>query len=240
MDKDYDVLILAGGRGTRLYPLTADIPKPMVRIGDMPVLEHIVKLFDYYGFMNIKILVGYKGDFIRDYFEDKYDLRIRCIDTGLDSDTAERIWKVRNKITETFFLSYADVLSDINLERMLEFHFKKGKIGTMATYPLITSYGIVYLDGDNLAHKYVEKPMITDYQINAGYFVFNISLFDNWEWRHSDFSKGMLVKLCRERQIACYQHNGFWSGMDTVRENEILNKMWDSGDAKWAVWRKRK
>jgi len=236
-----DVVVLAGGKGKRLYPLTMDLPKPMVRIGDMPVLEHLVKLFEYYGLSSIKILVGYKGDIIKKYFHGRYtNLDIQCIDTGSDADTAERLWQVRNKVSDTFFLSYSDVLADIDLQRMYEFHEKAGKKGTMATYPLTTSYGIVHFDGDNIAYEYREKPMFENYHINAGFFVFNSSIFDTWEWGSRDFSKGMIVKLARERQLACYRHDGFWSGMDTVRENEILNEMWNSGDARWAVWRRKR
>lgn len=238
LNNENDVLILAGGKGTRLYPLAANIPKPMVKIGDLPVVEHIIRLFEYHGFRNIKLLVGYKKEVIEDYFEGRYGhLNLECIDTGEDSDTAERIWKVRNTISETFFLSYADVLADLDLKSMFEFHIKHNKIGTVATYSLTTSYGIIYFDEDNIAYKYVEKPVIPDYHINAGYFIFNSTLFDHWDWQSKDFSKGMLVKLSREQQLACYKHEGFWSGMDTVRENEILCHMWESGDAKWAVWR---
>lgn len=234
-----DVVILCGGKGTRLYPLTADIPKPMVKIGDLPVIEHIIRLYGYYNFKNIKLLLGFKGDLIREYFEDNpiEGLDIQCIDTGLEADTAERIWKIRNEVTDEFFLSYSDVLADVDLSSMLEFHRKKGCLGTLAVYPLLTSYGIVKLDKDNIATQYLEKPVINDYLINAGFFIFNSSLFDEWEWSSTDFSKGMLVKLCREQKVACYEHNGFWSGMDTVRENEILNRLWKNGEAKWAVWK---
>jgi len=243
MKEEYDVIILCGGKGTRLYPLTADIPKPMVKIGDLPVIEHIIKLYEFYGYRNIKLLTGYKGEVIQNYFEDKYKdrrgINIQCIDTGENSDTAERIWQIRNTVTNTFFLSYSDVLADLNLASMLKFHKKHKKVGTMAVYPLTTSYGIVRFDEDKIAYEYLEKPIIKSLFINAGFFIFNSTLFDLWEWSSTDFSKGMLVKLCRERLIACYEHKGFWSGMDTVRENEILNEMWRTGKAKWAVWKKQ-
>ena len=239
MKEEFDVIILCGGKGTRLYPLTADIPKPMVKIGDLPVIEHIIRLYKFFGFYNIKLLVGYKGDIIQNYFKDRYEeMNIQCIETGEESDTAERIWQIRNSVSDTFFLSYSDVLADLNLDSMLEIHKKHKKIGTMAAYPLMTSYGIVKFDGNKTAYEYLEKPIIDVFSINAGFFIFNSTLFDHWEWSSTDFSKGMLVKLCREKLIACYEHEGFWSGMDTVRENEILNEMWERGKAKWAVWKK--
>jgi glucose-1-phosphate cytidylyltransferase len=239
MEKEYDVIILCGGKGTRLYPLTADIPKPLVKVGDLPVLEHVIKLFEFFGFINIKLLIGYKGDTIQNYFKDRYEnMSIQFIDTGVESNTAERVWKVRNKVSDTFFLAYSDVLADINLDSMLRFHSSHGNIGTMATYPLLTSYGIVKFDESKIAYEYLEKPIINDLAINAGFFVFNSTLFDLWEWNDTDFSKGMITKLCRIKQMGCYEHNGFWSGMDTVRENELLCEMWESGDAKWAVWKK--
>ncbi len=238
---EYDVVILAGGHGTRMYPLTANIPKPMVKIGGIPVIEHTIRLFEYYGFKNIKILVGYKKEVIQNYFNGRYNnLNIECIDTGEKSDTAERIWKVRDMVSNTFFLSYSDLLADINLNALLNFHKKSKKIGTMAVYPLKTSYGVVYFDDSKIAYRYDEKPILYDYNVNAGYFVFNSDLFDNWSWESTDFSRSMLVKLSREHQLACYKHEGFWGGMDTVRENELLNKIWNSGDAKWAVWKKKK
>jgi glucose-1-phosphate cytidylyltransferase len=241
MKEKYDVIILCGGKGTRLYPLTANIPKPMVKIGDLPVIEHIIRLYEFYKFHNIKLLVGYKGDIIQNYFEDRCTdkkMNIHCIETGEESDTAERIWQIRNKVSNTFFLSYSDVLADLNLDSMLEFHKKHGKVGTMATYPLTTSYGIVKFDDNRIAYEYLEKPIIDAFSINAGFFILNSTLFDYWGWSSTDFSKGMLFKLCRGGLIACYEHKGFWSGMDTVRENEILNEMWRTGEAKWAVWKK--
>lgn len=239
MNKEPDVIILCGGKGTRLYPLTANIPKPMVKIGEMPVIEHVINIFKFYGFKNIKLLIGYKGDVIRDYFENRYtDINIQCIDTGIESNTAERIWQVRNMVSDTFFLAYSDVLADIDLGAMLKFHEKNGVTGTMATYPLLTSYGIVKFDKNKIASEYLEKPIIKDYSINAGSFVFNSTLFDHWEFKEPDFSRGMIGKLCGNKLMGCYEHSGFWSGMDTVRENEILNKMWDDNEAKWAVWKK--
>ena len=233
-----DVVILAGGKGSRLYPLTKDIPKPLVRIGELPVLGHIVKYFGHFGIKNVKVLVGYKGDAIREYFRDNFkEMNIECIDTGEDSDTAERLWQIRKAVSDRFILSYSDVLSNINLNNEVSFHIKKGKVGTMGLVPLRTPYGVLSLDDNDIAVDYVEKPVFYDYWMNCGLFVFEKALFDYWDWKNTDFSKGMLVKLAKLSQLSGYKHQGFWSGMDTIRENEILNELWKKNEAEWAVWK---
>lgn len=232
-----DVVILAGGKGTRLHPITHNVPKPMLSIGPMPIMEHVMRIFGYYGFKNFKILTGYRGDVIRKHFESRNStMCIECIPTGIKSDTAERIWRVRNKVSDTFFLSYADVLANINFRTQLIFHHKKGKVGTMAVVPLRIPYGIAKFDEKNIAFDYLEKPILLDCWVNAGFFIFNSDLFDHWEWWDTDFSKGMLPALSKSGMLACYKHDGFWATMDTVREYEILNNLWKSGKAKWAVW----
>lgn len=236
-----EVVLLAGGKGTRLHPLTHNVPKPMLRIGSMPIMEHVIRIFEYFGFKKFKILTGYGGNVIRKYFECRNSAScIECIPTGIKSDTAERIWKVRNKLSDTFFLSYTDVLADIDLRAQLVFHHEKGKIGTMAVVPLRTTYGIVKSDEENIAFEYLEKPILYDYWANAGFFVFNSALFDHWESSDTDFSKGMLPALSKSGKMACYKHDGFWATMDTVREYEILNDLWNRGEAKWAVWKEKK
>lgn len=235
-----NVVILAGGKGCRLYPLTKDKPKPLVEVGNIPVIEHIVRYFAYFGIKNIKILVGHKGDIIKKYFRHSLketDVAVECINTGEESDTAERLWQTRNEMSERFILSYSDVLHNINLIDEIKLHIDKRKIGTMGVVPLRTPYGILKVDDNNIAVNYLEKPILYDYWMNCGLFVFEKTVFDYWDWKDKDFSKGMLVKLAQISQLAGYKHNGFWSGMDTVRENEILNELWDKNEAEWAIWK---
>jgi glucose-1-phosphate cytidylyltransferase len=240
-NQSIEVVILAGGKGTRLHPLTRNVPKPMLTIGPIPILEHVIEIFEYFGFKRFKILTGYKGKVIRNYLERRNSTsHIECIPTGIESDTAERIWRIRNKVSDTFFLSYADVLADIDFKTQLRFHHEKGKIGTMAVAPLTTTYGVVKFNKENIAFNYLEKPILYDYWINAGFFVFNSSIFDHWEKSEKDFSKGMLPLLAKSGKLACYKHDGFWGTMDTIREYEVLNELWNRGEAKWAVWKEKK
>lgn len=239
MKKEVDVVILCGGKGSRLYPLTGKVPKPMVKIGDLPVLEHLIKYYQYYGYRNFKLLLGYKGESIKDYFKNRYkNLHIEYLDTGINTNTAERIWQIKDKLPRIFLLSYADVLANINLKEEMAFHLSHKKVGTMSIVPLKTSYGVVKFDSHSIATNYLEKPIFYDRWINAGFFIFNSTLFNYWSWESKDFSQGMLVKLAKLGLLGCFKHYGFWSGMDTVRENSVLNELWNKGEAKWALWRK--
>ena len=233
-----DVVILAGGKGSRLYPLTKDIPKPLVKIGNIPIIEHIVRYFIYFGLNNIKLLIGHKGGDIKEFFEHNFkEVNIECIDTGEESETAERLWQIRRLVSDRFILSYSDVLHNVDLTDQIRLHLNKKKLGTMGIVPLRTSYGILKMDVNDIAIDYYEKPVFYNHWMNCGLFVFEKAVFDYWDWKDKDFSKGMLVKLAQLSQLAGYKHNGFWSGMDTVRENEILNELWEKNEAEWAVWK---
>lgn len=239
--KNIEVVILAGGKGSRLYPLTKDIPKAMVKIGEFPVIEHIVRYFIYFGLKKIKILIGHKGNAIQHHFENnlKYkNVLIECIPTGENTGSAERIWQVREKLTNDFVLSYSDVLSNINLNKMMNYHKRKTKVGTMGVVPLRTSYGILKIGKGNISMDYIEKPIFQEIWMNSGLFIFKKTIFDYWEWINNDFSRGIIPKLSRMSEITAYKHLSFWSGMDTVRENEILNELWKKNEAEWAIWRK--
>lgn len=240
--KNIEAVILSGGKGSRLYPLTKDIPKALVKIGDIPVIEHIVQYFIYFGIDKIKILIGHKGEAIKEYFANqKYpkNIVVECIPTGEDAGTSERVWKIRKNLKSDFILSYADVLHNVDLNEMFKLHLSRNVVGTMAAVPLRTSYGIVDLNENNVAIRYREKPYFPDTWMNAGLFLFKPAIFEYWENSIDvDFSKGMLPKLCEFSQIVTYKHESFWSGMDTVRENEKLNELWNKHEAEWAFWRK--
>lgn len=217
-----------------MLPISTEIPKPMVPIGNMPIVAHQLRFFYGYGLTSFKLLVGYKKEHISEYFS-SFDpmLKIRCIDTGLESKTAERIWQVRERLSDPFLLTYGDVLSDIDVDKLVAFHEKKQKPGTMAVTPLRTSFGVVSFDSDGIANAYHEKPTISGHWVNAGYFVFSHALFDYWIEDELDFSKGVLTELSKKGLLACFKHQGFWETMDTPHEVRRLDEIWKSGKAPW-------
>ncbi|MFC1655710.1 NDP-sugar synthase [Patescibacteria group bacterium] len=234
-NKNIDVVILCGGKGTRMYPLTADIPKPMVPIGEKPVLEHIIRNYQKCGFKNFKLCVGHKKEHIINHFENlDPDLNLQCIDTGEETNTAERLWKVKDVISDDFFLNYADVLHNANFADMYDAFKQRKKMAAMLVIPLRTAYGIMHLDDDNYSFNYEEKPTFFNMWTNAGSLLFNKEIFRHWDLVDSDFSRGMITKLAKMNEFYGYKHTGFWSGMDTVKENELLNGMWADKKARWA------
>lgn len=241
--KNLDVVLLCGGKGTRMHPLTRTKPKPMVKIGDLPLVEHIIRHYHYYGFKSFKLLTGYLGYAIHNYFKKTRvnGAKIECLDTGEDSGQAERLWLVRDKLSSTFLWNYADDLGDVNLKEELAFHRRKKKLATMTVVPLQTRWGIVKINRQQIATALIEKPVISNKWINAGFFIMEKDVFKVWDFSQPEsLAKGVLPKLTRLSQLACFKHQGFWSGVDTIREFEILNKLWKENKAAWAPWREDK
>jgi len=216
------------------------MPKPMLKIGDRPALDHVMRTYAYYGFDTFTVLLGYKGGMILDYFaETRKEWKIDFVFTGLHSDTAERLFKVRDKFKDTFFLSYADVLANVDLARELRLHRRMGRIGTMTVVPLNLHYGVTELRGLEIA-RYVEKPSRRDIWINGGFMVFEPGVFGFLKSRDKDFSRTVLPRLAEGGQLSAFRHEDFWVGMDTFKEYAMLNELWDRGEARWAVWRQGK
>lgn len=236
---EIQVVILCGGRGTRMGDAARFIPKPMIKIGNKPILWHIMKIYSCWGFKNFILCLGFKGNKIREYFKNKKEWNIKFIDTGLNTNTGGRIRKIQRYIkTDTFFVTYGDGLSDINLKRLLKFHKKKNKIATLTAVRPSSQFGIIELDGNSdLVTKFNEKPIL-DHWINGGFFVFEkeIFLYLNYD---DILEKEPFTKLAKIKNLIAYQHKGFWECMDTYKDNLELNKMWKNGQAKWAVWRKK-
>lgn len=235
---DNEVVILCGGRGARLGNLTCETPKPLLKIGGEPILQHIMRIYAYYGFERFILLLGYKAESIIRYFRrHKMGWDIRFELTGLKSDTAERLWRVRNILEDTFALTYADVLTDADLKREMEFHKKHGKVGTMLIVPLPCPYGVVKIKRHRI-RGYIEKPRMESIWINGGFMIFDTNIFDFWEEGTRSISEEILPKIAKKGELQGYKHRGFWAGMDTFKEYVMLNDMWKEGNAKWAVWRK--
>lgn len=255
------VLLLAGGLGTRLSEETDIRPKPMVEIGGRPILWHIMKLYSKYGFNDFVILLGYKGYYIKEYFANYFrhqsdmtiDLennsveyfnnksepwKITLIDTGLDSMTGGRIKRAEKIVNnETFMLTYGDGVSDINLEQLLKFHQSHGKAVTMSSSQPEGRFGALNIESDDQVSGFLEKPKGDGGWINAGFFVCEPKVFDYIkDGDLTVFEQAPLQNLAKDGEIFTYKHDGFWKPMDTLRDKQQLQKMWEKEEAPWKVW----
>jgi glucose-1-phosphate cytidylyltransferase len=233
------VVILCGGKGERLREHTETIPKPLVEVGNKPILWHIMKIYSHYGYNNFVLCLGYKGDKIKEYFskETKEKWNIEFVDTGPDTNTGGRIKKIEKYIdTDDFLATYGDGVSDINIKELIEFHKKQGKIVTMTCTNIRSNFGIVNIDDKNMVVGFDEKPFI-DMWINGGFFVFNKKIF-NYLDKNSILENQPLKQLAKERELIAFRYKGFWECMDTYKDTRVLNEMCDKGKAQWMVWDK--
>jgi len=231
------VAILCGGKGTRFRPMSESIPKPMAQIGDMPILEHTMRIYAYFGYNEFVLLLGYKGEVIVDYFTETYpewDIEFKF--TGVNTQTGERIFKAKNLLGDSFFLTYGDGLANINLKEELKFHQSHKGIGTIMIIPMPSPFGVVTLD-DNRVKNFIEKPILTEHWINGGFFIFNSEIFD---YGGKDLEKEILPKLAEKGLLYAYKHTDFWRCMDHYKDYAQLNELWKNGAAKWAVWMDKK
>ncbi len=256
------VLLLAGGLGTRLSEETTLKPKPMVEIGGKPILWHIMKIYSTYGINDFVVLLGYKGYYIKEYFANYFlyqsditiDLqknsmeilnnssepwRVTLIDTGLHAMTGARIKKAQKIVgNDPFLLTYGDGVGDINIEELIQFHKDHGKFLTMTSAQPDGRFGALDIGDDNRVLDFKEKPKGDGSWINAGYFVCEPEVFDYIaDGDNTIFEQEPLKNLAKDGEIFTYKHNGFWMPMDTLRDKTKLNEMWDSGKAKWKVWK---
>ena len=254
------VVILAGGLGTRLSEETNDKPKPMVEIGGMPIIWHIMKTYSHYGFNEFIICLGYKGYMIKEYFINYYthmsditvDLskndiqfhlvnsepwKITLVDTGALTMTGGRIKKVQKYLNgEPFFLTYGDGVSNIDINNLLKEHKKKQKTVTVTSVQASGRFGSLSLNSDNEVLSFVEKPKGDGAWINGGFFVCENDVFNHIEGDETVWEKEPLESLVASNQVAAYKHNGFWKPMDTLRDKFELNESWKNKVAEWKVW----
>jgi glucose-1-phosphate cytidylyltransferase len=257
------VLLLAGGFGTRLSEETGIRPKPMVEIGGKPILWHIMKTYSEYGFNEFIVLLGYKGYFIKEYFANYFlhqsdvtiDMsdgsmeihnnssepwKVTLLDTGLDSMTGGRIKRAQDFVgEEPFMLTYGDGVADINIAKLVKFHQSHGKAITMTSAQPDGRFGALDIDEHNKVREFTEKPKGDGNWINAGYFVCEPKVFDYiTEGDGSIFEQLPLQNLAKDGEIFTFQHNGFWKPMDSLKDKNDLNELWDLKKSPWKVWDK--
>ena len=254
------VAILAGGVGTRLEEETIIRPKPMVEIGGMPILWHIMKHFSHYHHQEFVIALGYKGVYIKKYFTDYCTLQsnltvniqngdvhrhnndyhpkwtVDLIDTGLATMTGGRIKRLEPYLdNQTFMLTWGDGVSNVNLDELLKFHKSHGKLATLTAVRPTARFGHLDLD-DNRIGEFSEKPQTSEGWINGAFFVLEPGVFDYIQDDQTVWEKEPMEQLANDGQLMAYKHTSFWQCMDTLRDKGLLNALWDSGNAPWKIW----
>ncbi len=254
------VIILAGGLGTRLSEETVVKPKPMVDIGEYPILWHIMKIYSYYGHNEFGIAMGYKSEVIKNYFinyfRHKGDLtidlqngdvhvhecerepwKIFLADTGISTQTGGRIKRLEKWVgDETFMMTYGDGVGNIDINALLEFHKKQGKLATVTAVRPPARFGGLEIS-NNLVVDFNEKPQIGEGWINGGFFVLEPRVLDYIKEDGTIWEREPLEKLSQSGQLAAYQHKGYWQCMDTIRELQTLEHLWKTDSAPWKVWK---
>ncbi len=258
------VMILCGGMGTRLREETEVRPKPMIEIGEKPLLWHIMKLYAFYGLSEFILCLGYKGHMIREYFLNykmrlsdltvqlgmpeairyhtdhaEEDWRVTLVDTGQTAQTGARVARAGKYVhNDVFCLTYGDGVSDINIEALLRFHRSHGKIGTITGVRPPGRFGELRMGSDGLATQFNEKPQVSEGIINGGFLVFQREFLERYIEDKDDLvlEQAPLQRLAMDGQLMVYSHQGFWQPVDTYREMRLLQKLWETGEAPWKVW----
>jgi glucose-1-phosphate cytidylyltransferase len=231
------VLILCGGRGTRLQERTREIPKPLVEIGGMPIVWHVVRIYAAQGYRRFLLLTGYKGEMIEEFAAtaDWPDgVAVECVDTGLDTPTGGRLHLARSHVEGTFMATYADGLADVDLSALEEFHRERGGLATMTVVRPELQFGVALLDGDGRVAGFHEKPR-SEHWINGGFFVMEPEALDHLDGG-SVLEREPLESLAAAGDLCAYRHAGFWECMDTYKDATQLNDLWASGAAPWKLW----
>ena len=256
------VVILAGGLGTRISEESHLKPKPMIEIGGVPILIHIMKIYTYYGFNDFIICAGYKQQYIKQYFANYYlyendvvfhiksgkkevlcntgfnDWNITVCNTGLHTETGGRIKRIQKYIgDEPFMVTYGDGVGDVNIRQLIETHKKSNKIGTISVYNFGQSKGVVDISEDGSVKHFREKSDTDGNLINIGFMIFEPTIFNYIKDDSTIFERESLVELAKDNQLGTYLHKSFWQCMDTLNEKNKLEALWSAGNAPWKVWK---
>ena len=231
------VAILCGGRGTRLQEHTSELPKPLVEIGDKPIVWHVIQLYAVQGFRRFLLLTGYRGDQIADFVAGERwpdAVAVECVETGLDTPTGGRIHRVRERLGESFCATYADGVADIDLGALCDFHERSGAAATMTVVRPELQFGVTELDGDGRVVGFREKPR-SQHWVNGGFFCLEPRVLERLE-DSSVLEREPLEGLAHDGELRAYRHSGFWECMDTYKDATQLNDLWRSGHPPWRVW----
>ena len=255
-------IILAGGFGTRISEESRFQPKPMIEIGGMPILWHIMKIYSAYGFNEFVICAGYKQHVIKEWFADYFlhtsdvtfdytggssemivhnkhiePWKVTIVDTGLNTQTGGRVKRIKEYVgNETFMLTYGDGVADVNVAELLAFHKSHGKIGTMSMYNFGQNKGVVEVGKNGIIDAFREKSDVDGDLINIGFMVMEPAVFDFIDGDSNALEKEPMSRLVERKELVGYIHKGYWQCMDTLREKQQNEKLWDSGKAPWKVW----
>ena len=230
-------VILAGGYGTRFGEETHLKPKPMIEIGGKPILWHILKIYSAYKINEFVICCGYKGNVIKEYFS-KFDSalwNIELVDTGIDTMTGGRIKRIQNHIDDTFCLTYGDGLSDVDINSLISFHKEKKSLATLTAIHPPERFGVLELSEEYVT-EFHEKHRGQSSWINGGFFVFEPEIFDYINDDTTILERAPLETLAKEKKLTAFKHNGFWHSMDTLRDKNNLESLWNSKKAPWKIW----
>ena len=227
-------VILCGGYGTRLSEETTIKPKPMVKIGNKPILEHIMSIYEYYGYNQFILALGYKSEYIKKYYKNKSKKNINLIYTGKDTKTGGRLLRLKNylKNEKTFMLTYGDGVSNINIKQAIKFHNNHGKIATITAVRPPVRFGELEINR-NKVKSFKEKPQVGHGWINGGFFIFNNEILNFIKNDQTMLEREPLEKLTKAGQLMAFEHKGFWKCMDTMRDKILLNQLWNEGNALW-------
>jgi glucose-1-phosphate cytidylyltransferase len=227
-------LILCGGKGTRAYPHTTQVPKPLMRIGSEPILRHLMEIYARQGFTDFVLAGGYLVDLLRDFCLDlPAGWSVEVIDTGEETGTGGRISRCAHLLGTRFFVTYGDGLGNVNLNSLLEFHCAHEGSATVTAVPLPSPYGTLQWDESDRVSRFIEKPTLNDHWINAGFFVFDSEVFAHWGG--DDLEREVLPGLAKERELYVSRHEGFWRSMDTYKDALELSALLNGGNAPWMI-----
>jgi glucose-1-phosphate cytidylyltransferase len=256
------VVVLCGGQGTRLREETEFRPKPMVEVGDRPILWHILKMYSHYGFRQFVLCLGYRGNMIKEYFlkyeamnndftislgsrrrivfhdaHDEQDYQVTLADTGPETMTGGRVRRVQRHLRDddTFMVTYGDGLADVDLHALVDFHRRHGRLATVTAVRPSSRFGVLDVDDDGKVARFAEKPQLEGWA-SAGFFVFDRRVLGYLGGDDCILEREPLERLAAEGELMVYRHDGFFFAMDTYREFKMLNELWDRGEAPWKVW----